>query len=216
MPGWDGAGALHAVRLRLTKLNADGSPLVGATSQIVSSALVRFAFTPTYSEGQEVEQKNGADELCLYYKAPRSVKAIQTALQICTPDPQIEQLLAGGEVLVDGADIIGYAAPEVGANPTPNGVSVEVWTRAIIGGAQASDLPWIQWVFPRQRFSQDERAMENAPQIPAYTGQGEGNGGWGTGPMDDWDLTSDRLWQWRRTDEMPAPTDGLVAVAAPA
>lgn len=213
---WDGAGAIHAVRLRLTKLGAAGAPLVGAGNLLVSNALVRFGFTPQYSEGQELEQRNGADELCLYYKAPRTLKAMTGSLQICSPDPQLEEFLAGGVVLMDATDVVGYAAPEVGVNATPNGVSVEVWSRFIIDGDQAATDPWMHWLFPRMRFTPDEKALENAAQLPTFAGEGRTNAGWGTGPLADWTHTSDRLWQWVREDTLPAVTDGPVAVVAPA
>lgn len=215
MSGWDGAGAIHAVRTRITKLDATGAPLVGTSSKLVSSALTKVSFTPQKSEGDEIEQKNGGGELCLYYKAPDTLKAIEIKIEVCSPDPELEQLLAGGTVITDATNPVGYAAPEIGVDPTPYGVSVEVWSRAIIDGAQATNLPWIHWVFPRERLSQDERTIENAAMLPAYTGTGQQNPAWGTGPDDDWTYESSRLWQWARVAALPAVTDGLAEVVAP-
>ena len=213
MVGYDGAGAIHAVRMRLTRLSASGAPLAGPNSMLVTSALTQASFTPQKATGQEIEQRNASDEVCVYYKAPDTLKSINFSLTLCTPDPQVSELLAGGTVLTgDGGAPVGYAAPQVGVDGNPNGVSIELWSRAIIDGAQASDLPWMQWVFPRESLSQDQSDFANAAQLPAFSGAGRTNPNWGAGPAGDWEYDSDRLWQWARVANLPAITDGWVAV----
>lgn len=214
MTGYDGAGSIYAIRMRLTRLNPDGSPLVGAKSQIVSNALTKANFTPQTEDGDEIELKNGAGELCVYYLAPATLKSMDFELDLCSPDPESAEMLSGGDVLVDGSDSVGYAAPEVGTIPVPNGMSVELWSRAIINSAPALVNPYLHWVFPRLFLVQDQLSFEADAAQPVFKGNGQQNDGWGTGPEGDWEFTSNRLWQWVRTSELPAVTDGYAAVTA--
>lgn len=214
MSGWDGAGSIYAVRMRLTRLDTDGSPLVGTKNMIVSDALIKASYTPQNDSGDEISQKNGSGALCLYYKAPDTLKSIDFELDLCTPDPEAQEMLSGGTVLVDGPASIGYAAPEVGQIAVPNGMAVELWSRAVINSAFAANLPFIHWVFPRLFLTQDQETLDNTALAPVFKGSGQENDGFGTGPMGDWEFESSRLWQWvREAGPLPTITNGYAAVA---
>lgn len=214
MAGWDGAGSVFAVRMRATRLDVDGSPHVGVKSQIVSNALIKITFTPQNEDGDEISLKNGNGDQCVYYKAPDTLKNIDFEVDMCTPDPEMQEMLAGGTVLLDGSDSIGYAAPAVGSTANPNGVSIEAWSKAIIGGALASHLPYIHWLWPRLNLTQDEQSLENDAAQPVFKGTGQENAGWGTGPNGDWEYESSRLWQWVREATLPDITNGYATVTS--
>lgn len=216
MSGWDGAGSIYAVRARLTRLDDTGAPLVGLKSQIVTDALIKSSFTPTLEAGDEISVKNGQGELCVYFLAPSTVKSMDFELDLCTPDPEAQEMLSGGTVLVDGEDSIGYAAPEVGTIALPNGVSVELWSRAVLNASFAATLPYIHWVFPQLFLTQDQATLENDAMQPVFKGNGQQNPGWGTGPDGDWEHESGRLWQWvREAGPLPEVTNGYAPVVAP-
>jgi hypothetical protein len=103
-----------------------------------------FAWTPEYTEGDEVEEKNAAGEVCVYYKMPDVLKRVTFELAVCNPEPELEELLIGGTILEDGSDVVGWAAPETGVEATPNGVAFELWSRAIVGGKPAAVLPYFR------------------------------------------------------------------------
>lgn len=109
---------------------------------------------------------------------------------------------------------IGYRAPEVGANPLPNGVSIELWTRALQDGTFASELPYFHWVLPRAfvRPSDAWTASGEDPMLPAFEGFSLQNANWGDGPVGDWEFESDRVWQYVRVAAPPDLTPGLVTV----
>lgn len=110
---------------------------------------------------------------------------------------------------------VGYAAPVTGSEPQPNGISLEFWTRAIIDGAAASNLPYWHWVAPRVSLTPDgtwEAGAEN-PLLPGFTGFGVQNSNWGDGPVGDWPFISDRVFQFARVANLPDLTPGYVAVA---
>jgi uncharacterized protein YjdB len=211
---YNGAGSLFALGIRVTKLDANGAPLAGARNSYVSDALVQAQLGLEYEDGDEIVQKNGAGLVCLTYKAPDSLKrGTIEGLQICQPDPNLLAFMVGGTVLMEGGNEVGYQAPEVGTDPTPNGVSVELWTNAIIDGAQAG---YFWWVVPRAKLRPNGSLTLSGtdPLVPELSGTCTQNANWLDGPANDWEFASDRVWQFVQTDTLPDFTRGFRAVQA--
>lgn len=116
-----------------------------------------------------------------------------------------------GDSLTD----IGYRAPEVGSNPLPNGVSVELWSRAVVDGAFATELPYVHWVVPRAflRPSDNMNLSGEDALTPTFEGTSNQNANWGDGPESDWLFPSDRVWQYARVATAPDFTRGLITVS---
>lgn len=211
---YNGAGSLFALGMRITKLGANGAPLVGPENSYVTDALIQAQLGLEYEDGEEIVQRNGSGNICLTYKAPDSLKrGTITGLQVCTPDPVVLAFMTGGNVLErDGAQV-GYQAPEVGTDPNPNGFSLELWTRAIIDGAYAG---YFWWVVPRAFVRPSgEWALSGAdPLIPEFEGFGTQNPNWLDGPTNDWEFPSERVWQYVQVDELPNLEPGFRAVLA--
>ena len=207
------AASVQGVALRVSRLDAMGNPLVGDENVYVTKAFMRVSFTPEYEDGDEVTEKNAAGEVCVTYKSQDTLKKATMEIAICDPDPELTELLTGGVLLkydatgvppaliVDPATepegwpagvkyedmTVGYAAVRVGESPSPNGVGVEVWSRAIREGAQDNDLPYYRWVFPKATLRPSgDRVIENGLLANAFEGWSVGNGNFGTGPADDW------------------------------
>lgn len=201
---YNGAGSLFALGMRLTRLGADGSPLVGPENSYVTDALVQLELGLEYEDGNEIVQRNGSGNLCLTYKAPDSLKrGTISSMQVCTPDPIILQFLAGGTIIEDGAgNPIGYAAPKVGSDPVPNGVSIEFWTRGIIDG---SEQGYFWWVAPKTKLRPSDgwTISGEDPLLPELEGSAEQNPNWGDGPGNDWVWESGSVWQYVQVDELP-------------
>jgi len=142
----------------------------------------------------------------------------------------VPQVLANGSGLTGGTDPdatvttatpgsnlteIGYAAPEVGTAPVPNGVGVEFWTAAIADGAYAASYPYIQWVLPRCYLSPSDnwKAEGENPLLPGFSGFSNQNPNWGDGPLDDWPYESGRVWQFARVTDLPDLSTGYVTVS---
>lgn len=318
---YDGAGSLFALGVRLTKLDATGAPLVGTLSSYKTDALVQIQLGLEYEDGEEILQRNGSGNLCMYYRAPDTLKqGTIEGFQVCSPDPIVKQFVLGGDLITDtgtaevqtvtitggptggnftltyagqttativynaaaaavqsalealsnlvpgdvvvtgsaggpytvtfnvslgnvaqmtadgsgltggtapavgvvtttpgvAGEELGYRAPSVGTDPTPNGVSVEFWTRAILDGANAVNLPYLHWVVPRARLrlaSALEAGAEN-PMLPEFSGFSTQNPNWGDGPnTGDWPYPSDRVWQYARVATIPDLTPGYTSVA---
>jgi hypothetical protein len=102
-------------------------------------------------------------------------------------------------------DQTGYRAPQVGVASNPNGVGLEFWTRAIINGAFASNLPFMHWVVPRAFLSIDGTfdLSGTAALKPQFTGFCTQNAAFGDGPNNDILFPTDRVWQWNREATTP-------------
>lgn len=211
------ASSIHGVALRVTRLGADGKPLVGEKNSYVTSAYMKFGFTPEYTAGDEIEEKSANGNVCVYYQGEDVMKRVTFSLSLCNPDPDLTQMLAGGTLLLPetGTETIGYAAPIAGTEGTPNGVALEVWSHAIIGGRKAPTNQFWRWVFPfaKMKFT-GERAMENGRMGNEFEGYGLGNTDFGTGPVQDWTYSSESPFQFVRTATAPTGIEGYAAVTA--
>jgi hypothetical protein len=221
------AASVQGVALRVTRLDAQGNPLKGPEDVYVTRAFMRVSFTPEYEDGDEVTEKNAAGEVCVTYKSNDTLKRATMELAICDPDPEITELLTGGVLLKYdqtgvppvappgtapsfGADYanatVGYASVKVNDSPNPNGVAVEVWSRAIRNGAVDNDLPYYRWVFPKATLRPSgDRVIENGLLANSFEGWSVGNINFGTGPADDWywpDAT-DRPFLYARDFDQP-------------
>lgn len=216
---YDGAGSLFALGLRVTKLNADGSPMVGANTCYTTDAMVSMELGMDYTKPDIVQQINGSAVICVAYQAPASLTGGHIAsLQLCTPDPILVSMLAGGNIFADGSgNQVGYQAPPLGVDPTPNGISIELWTSAIINGAKAVNDPYFWWVLPRcyVTFGQNMKLEAQNPALPEFDGTTQQNPNWTSGPDGLWVYDSSRIWQYARVPSMPDLSPGYKVVNPP-
>lgn len=110
---------------------------------------------------------------------------------------------------------LGYRAPETGADPTPNGVSIELWSAAVDNAALTAGYPYIHWAIPRAylKLSDNMTLSGTDPLLPSFEGWANQNQNWGNGPADDWTVQSDRVWQFVRTTTLPDLTPGVFAIS---
>ena len=207
---------VQACRMRVSRLEPNGVPDPGANNLYVSTALITATLTPVYADGDEVEQKNACGDVCVNFKGSDSFKRIDFSLQLCTPDPELTELLAGGSVLTSGA-AVGWAFPATGSDPTPNGVSIELWAKRITSdGSLAGTNPYAWWVLPRVHLRVDAATFENGPHLPTFSGRAVENSNWFNGPLNDWPLpaASARVAQWIPTAILPGAQCGYQTIVA--
>jgi hypothetical protein len=102
--------------------------------------------------------------------------------------PQEDQTAGPGENT-------GVNASELGVVGNENGVSIEVFAKAIEHGRQANKLPFIHWILPRvQGMHIQPRDLTNANAATILEGQAYENPNWGTGPVGDWPSASTRWY----------------------
>lgn len=209
----DHAASVQGVAIVVSKLSQTGAPAIGLKSAYASSAFMKFGFTPEYTEGDEIEEKGADGSVCVYYKSPDVLKRVTFSLSICDPSPELTEMLVGGSLLTDGSDPIGYGAPEIGVDSTPNGVGIEVWSRAIVKGKPAAVNPYWRWVFPwgKWKFT-GERALENGMMANEFEGWGIANDLYDDGPLGTWEHGSTKAFQYARAATAPLGVNDFLAV----
>jgi hypothetical protein len=206
----DCAASLYVCRFRVARLNADGSPKVGANNMVVSEALARLSWEPELEAGTEHVQKNGCGDVYASYKKRDQVKRLTMTLDLVTPDPDLQEILVGGEVLDNGN---GYAYPDLG-DTNDDKVSIEAWSKALVNGEVDDTLPWIWWVFPETSWQYGARALEESFMGLPFTGSATENSNWDNGPANDWPEISTQVCQHLRIDDIPDADCGYQAIPA--
>lgn len=204
-----------ACMIRVARLDTNGVPTVGANNMYVSNALVSIGFAWEVQDGDEITQNNGCGEQVLNFKAPSSLRRGNITIQLVTPDPQLSEMLSGGDVLTSGAKV-GLSAPPLGAL-AENPISIEVWAKRIRAGHLDSTNGYAWWVYPWiSNVRPDDHTQENAPLLPGFIGEAYENDNWFDGPANDWPLPnqSDRVYQWLPTNSIPTNNCGYLPIAA--
>lgn len=208
----DYASSISVMAIRVTRLNADSTLVTGASaSYVLTSDLISLSFTSEYEEGDEFVQKGGDGTVCTSYKAPDTLKRVTLEVAICNPDPEFSWIIGGGTLLSAGGKTVGYAMPETGVDGNPNGVAIEVWSKAIQNGKPAAQNPYWHWVFPYAVLRPGgDRVLENGILANSFEGWGVGNSGFGDGPAAPaWPFISDRAFQYARTATAPLGLKGF-------
>jgi hypothetical protein len=81
---------------------------------------------------------------------------------------------------------IGSYAPRLNTYPVDFGVSLEFWSKALIGGSQAQTLPWFRTGVFQSFWEPSDDTFDNAANPTKYMGFAVENLGFGTGPGRDW------------------------------
>ena len=211
----DDSSAIQLCGLRVSRLDATGAPVVGATHSFVTDKQVSLAFNPVNREGTEIEVVNGCDAVITDFKGADAFKRVTVTLTLGTPNPELAELLAGFALVTGAGNTIGASYPAVGAAP-PNGVCLETWAKAWLGGGPPTALAYWRFVFPRVVLSPSDETLENAALAQVFTGPGSENANiTANGPHNDWPagLTTEEraVSYWRDATAPPAAGSSYVA-----
>lgn len=209
----DCAGQLQVCATRVVRLEDDGSPDVGANNMYVSDALATMTVTPVYTEGAEIVEPNACGSNLIDFTAPPELRRADFELTLVIEDPQLVEMLSGGTVLTSGA-AVGWAMPPVGELDVQP-VSIEVWVKRIIDGVQHATLPWARWLFPwADNLRVGAKTFANGVVRPVISGQLHENDQWLDGPLNDWLVASDRVFQWLPVSSIPTTACGYATVTS--
>jgi hypothetical protein len=113
----DGAASIFAVATRISQLDSNGYVDPGVPTY-TSSALVKSAFTPVMQTGVDVFEINAAGDRGAQGRHDDMIKYYTVAPELVTPDPALEQLLAGGTLLGSTATALGEPSFTVAGQET--------------------------------------------------------------------------------------------------
>lgn len=208
---------IQAVAMRIARLAADGTTPAAAGNMYLTDAFTTISFEPEIEEGEDFSEKKASGGYCISYQEDATVKWLNMEMTICGPDPEIHELLVGGTLITASSNSVGWAHPAVGG-AAPNGVSIEVWGKAIVGSSAPATLPYFHYVFPMTKGWQlGGREMNNGKLEVSFTGaKGYENSGFGNGPNNDvlWTPTN-RVVSWSRVEAADIPTVTCGASATP-
>lgn len=184
--------SLQAVRMRLAKLTAAGAPMTGANNGYVSDALIDVTVKVEITAGDEFEQKNGSGNICAVFKDCDRIKRLTIDMNLCQLDANLISFLTGADLFTSGGNPIGWQYPSVSA-ACPNGVALEVWTKAWDSTQQAvpaftsPSVAYWHWVFPKTAFRLGDVKMDNSIMVVPVSGTGSENTSiTANGPYNDW------------------------------
>lgn len=213
------AASVQGAAIRVTRLDAAGNLMTGPQDSYTMSSFLRVTFTPEYEEGDEITEKGADGSVCVTYKAADTMKRLTMEVAICEPDPEFTALVGGGILLTrqttpgnaTTAQSVGWAANQVGENPSGNGVALEVWSYAVANGKRASVDPYFHFVFPFVSLrASGDRVIENGLLANTFSGEGLGNINFAEGPDGRWEWPTviDRPYAYARTDWAPIGYSG--------
>ena len=96
----DGAASVNSVATRVAALDQYGNIPVGSPTYCTDQ-LVKATFAPVVETGDDLVQKNADGNIIWHYKHGNMPKYWTVSLDMATPDPTLENILAGGTLLYD-------------------------------------------------------------------------------------------------------------------
>lgn len=217
--GYNKAGMLQAVLARFTRIDITGKPIPGPKNSFWSDSLISISYTAAYNKQDDISITNGAGRVCMTYSPPQTLLRMDIGdINFCFPDPEAIEFLAGGVVFTgtpdEGGDIpaVGYAFPNIGVDPKPFGVGMELWSSQVQNGAVTG---YFHWLMPRTflQFTKDQQLNGTDPYNTGLEGISVENPQWGTGPDGSWTYPiSDRCCQWVQEAALPNYAYGYAAV----
>lgn len=208
---------------RYAGLTSTGSPFTGLHGYQTNS-LIDATITPETEPGQEDTIKNACGNVCAVFEECDRLKSITLEINVCSLEPDLFTLLAGGRSFTSGGFTQGIEFP-LPTDACNNGVSVELWQLAWdqdVQAVNANALLYVHWIFPRVLFQWREFKVENKFTIYKFVGKCKINPKiTANGPYDDWPTTTGIVAAGGMTglggfiyDQTTLPTDscGLVSV----
>jgi hypothetical protein len=182
--------SLGVCRLRVTTLDpTTGCVSSGADNSYVLEDLISVEVAPNIETGTDTILINGCGCKIAAYKAPDILKRYDLTLTTPIKSAALESMLTDGGVLFDDSTApvpVGYSFPsEIDCTTGQTPVAVEFWTKNWDGDAQASELPWIHWVFPYMLWAPGPQTVNNDLSQPDFIGFTRTNECWGDGPYGD-------------------------------
>lgn len=199
--------------MRVTKVDAAGNVVAGATNSYVSDKLISVGVTPNIETGDTFSLRNGCGCSISRFKSNDVFNWFEFTFAGGALEPEMMALMLGAETIVDGADVVGLAFPgAIACDEDEPAVGLEFWTKHIVGSGQDGLHPWIHWVFPKTIWQLGDNTAEEDFLQTALTGFSRTNTQWGAGPYGDGppdgqDISEGGYW---KTDVEP-PTAECVA-----
>lgn len=213
--------SLKGRRMRITRLDECGEPVIGACSSVVTGGFIKVDFTPNKESGEEFIQKNAWGDLCIDEKDPDVTKWWDIVITACELDPGVMDIVGGASLVTSGADTIGVT---FGPDGNTAAFAIEVWTKQAGAACSGGSPTWGYFIAPFVTNGNVDGTLSiaNATMSMDLVGQAQtATADWGVGPYGDNPFlavagfpTGEFLGIVKTTVQPPAATVGCVALAA--
>lgn len=175
---------IHICRLRVTRLNADGTVAAAPSNHYVSDKPMMLTVAPDVSAGDSKIIINGCDCAQVTYRGKDKLIRFNLTLQMAALEPGLSEILTGAGILTNPAtELIGNSFPIqtncAGAqNSTAFGQppsAIEAWQDLWVGDQQNSNPRYVRWIFPMAFFQLDQYQMQNDFSLPQFVGYSRQN-----------------------------------------
>lgn len=181
--------SIHAIMVRLTRLNDCGVPLDPLTpnSRMQFAAFTSLKLSPDLQAGANIVEVNAAGQICIRDLDCDRLLGFKATLMLCgVPLPALEMLL--DTTLLHGdtpGDFKGAVLPNSKTGPCPNPKMVELWSknanRAECGVGGTGSALFVQWLAPHTKNWQIDGDLDyeyTKPLVVQLKGYVENNPNW--------------------------------------
>lgn len=177
---------LRGRRLRATRLDGCGNPVLGPDSVVVTDGFISVALTANIQEGEEINVTNANGDVCVLDTPCPKLQNYTVEVQFCDVNPVLFNLMSGQPLVLNGDDTVGFRMnSEVSA--CDSGFALELWTGVSSDACeQGSSASYGYILLPfLQGGVLGDFSVENAAINFTLTGAATKKGsGWGVGPYD--------------------------------
>lgn len=131
--------------VRLTRLDACGSPVVGSCSTVVSECFISVTLSGEYEAGTEFVQKSAWGELCISDKDPDVLKRVNVSMQFAELNPDALDIMTDSNTVTSGGSNIGSTW---GTAMNSGAFALEVWTKASGAACSTGTPSWGYFLVP--------------------------------------------------------------------
>jgi hypothetical protein len=183
MPTGKTFAPIRGRRMRLTRLDECGAPVIGAATTRVSKGFVSVALSPQYEDATAINMTNAAGEIDFNEPGDSTLTAMQAAIAFTRVDPDLFSMITGQPVVVD-ADAAAVGFRMEGGVPVLGGWALEVWSDLggqVCAGAKAYGYFLVPFL---RGGTVGDFSVENGAASFTLTSTTREGSQWGEGPYD--------------------------------
>lgn len=177
---------LRGKRVRATKLNASGAPLVGDSSVVVSKGFITIGMTTNTEDGEAISQTNANGESCILETAVSTYTGVGVEIEFCGVDFSLFEMVTGQEAVLDDNGVVVGITESTDVDLGAVNFALEMWLGATTDSApsEGSQGQFGYVLLPRLGGGViSDISVENGAINFTLTGMSTKNGAaWGAGP----------------------------------
>ena len=219
--------------IRITRVDACGTPIVGERSTLVTTGIISVALESDVDNGTDIEVKNARQELVARVPANPITKDVKVTLTLTGVNVDLYEICTAQQLVTDGSgNSIGLSVKE--SVPFTSGFALETWSQMTFEGSDSCVEGGQEWGYFLTPFMSNgligNMELNSGALSCVITGVSRRSSGWGVGPYNvanaatvagqvtpaplatTWEPT-EILRMFRTPVAPPEPTDGAIALA---